>query len=95
MLDGLNKFAIARPNLDIKRSSFDRDSTYKTTFKAGDIVPVFCDEVYPGDTFNMKTSFVLRQYTPAVPVLDNAFIDFYYFYVPSRIIAPHNDYDWE
>lgn len=95
MLDGLNKFAIARPNLDFKRSAFDRDSTYKTTFKAGDIVPIFCDEVLPGDTFNLKTAFVLRQYTPAVPVLDNAFIDFMYFYIPSRIIAPHNGDDWE
>ena len=54
MLDGLNKFASIRPNLDIKRSRFDRDSTYKTTLKAGDIVPVFCDEVLPGDTFNLK-----------------------------------------
>lgn len=95
MLDGLNKFASVRPNLDIKRSRFDRDSTYKTTLKAGDIVPVFCDEVLPGDTFNLKTAFVCRMYTPVVPTLDNAFIDFYYFFVPNRIIAPYNGDDWE
>lgn len=95
MLDGLNKFASIRPNLDIKRSRFDRDSTHKTTLKAGDIVPVFCDEVLPGDTFNLKTAFVCRMYTPVVPTLDNAFIDFMYFFVPNRIIAPHNGDDWE
>ena len=95
MLDGLNKFASLRPNLDIKRSRFDRDSTYKTTLKAGDIVPVFLDEVLPGDTFNLKTAFVARMYTPVVPTLDNAFIDFMYFFVPNRIIAPHNGDDWE
>ena len=95
MLDGLNKFASLRPNLDIKRSRFDRDSTHKTTLKAGDIVPVFLDEVLPGDTFNLKTAFVCRMYTPVVPTLDNAFIDFMYFFVPNRIIAPHNGDDWE
>lgn len=95
MLDGLNKFTRATSDISIKRSRFDRDSSYKTTFKAGDLVPVFLDEVLPGDTFNLKTAFVLRQYTPVVPVLDNAFIDFYYFFVPNRIIAPWNGDDWE
>ena len=95
MLEGMNHFAKNPTTLKINRSAFNRPSTYKTTFKSGDLVPVFCDEVLPGDTFKLNPSFVLRNLTPLVPVMDNAYIDFYFFYVPNRIIAPWNMDDWE
>lgn len=95
MLDGLNKFAYNPVNLDINRSSFDRDSGYKTSMSSGKLVPVYLDEVLPGDTFVMDVSFVLRNLTPVVPVMDNSFIDIYFFFVPNRIIAPYNNDDWE
>lgn len=95
VIDGLNRFAKAIPGLNKRRSSFDRNSTHKTTFKEGDIVPIYLDEMLPGDTFNMKTSFVLRNLTPAVPVMDNAFIDIFYFFVPNRIIAPYFGDNWK
>lgn len=86
-LDGLNQFAHAPTNNVINRSRFDRSSSYKTTFNSGDLVPVFIDEVLPGDTFDLSTSFVCRGITPIVPVMDNSFIDFYYFYIPHRLVA--------
>lgn len=95
VIDGLNRFAKAIPGLSKRRSSFDRNSTHKTTFKEGDIVPIYLDEMLPGDTFNLKTSFVLRNLTPAVPVMDNAFIDIYYFFVPNRIIASQVGDNWK
>lgn len=95
MLEGMNHFAKNPTTIKINRSAFNRPSTYKTTFKSGDLVPVFCDEVLPGDTFKLNPSFVLRNLTPLVPVMDNAYIDFYFFYVPNRIIAPWNMDDWE
>lgn len=95
MLEGMNHFAKNPTTLKISRSAFNRPSTYKSTFKSGDLVPVFCDEVLPGDTFKLNPSFVLRNLTPLVPVMDNAYIDFYFFYVPNRIIAPWNMDDWE
>ena len=95
VIDGLNRFAKAIPGLNKSRSSFDRNSTLKTTFKEGDIVPIYLDEMLPGDTFNMKTSFVLRNLTPAVPVMDNAFIDIFYFFVPNRIIATQVGDNWK
>lgn len=90
MLDGLNRFVKAVSGANYNRSTFDRSHSYKTTFKAGDLVPVYLDEVLPGDTFKIDHRFVLRNLTPLVPVMDNAFIDFFFFYVPSRIIAPFN-----
>ncbi|MDY2640758.1 MAG: major capsid protein [Ligilactobacillus salivarius] len=95
MLEGMNHFAKNPTTIKINRSAFNRPSTYKTTFRSGDLVPVFCDEVLPGDTFKLNPSFVLRNLTPLVPVMDNAYIDFYFFYVPNRIIAPWNMDDWE
>lgn len=95
MLEGMNHFAKNPTTIKINRSAFNRPSTYKTTFLSGDLVPVFCDEVLPGDTFKLNPSFVLRNLTPLVPVMDNAYIDFYFFYVPNRIIAPWNMDDWE
>lgn len=95
MLEGMNHFAKNPTTIKINRSAFNRPSTYKTTFKSGDLVPVFCDEVLPGDTFKLNPSFLLRNLTPLVPVMDNAYIDFYFFYVPNRIIAPWNMDDWE
>lgn len=95
MLEGMNHFAKNPTTIKINRSAFNRPSTYKTTFQSGKLIPVFCDEVLPGDTFKLNTSFVLRNLTPLVPVMDNAYIDFYFFYVPNRIIAPWNMDDWE
>lgn len=95
MLEGMNHFAKNPTTIKINRSAFNRPSTYKTTFNSGDLIPIFCDEVLPGDTFKLNPSFVLRNLTPLVPVMDNAYIDFYFFYVPNRIIAPWNMDDWE
>lgn len=95
MLEGMNHFAKNPTTIKINRSAFNRPSTYKTTFNSGELIPIFCDEVLPGDTFKLNPSFVLRNLTPLVPVMDNAYIDFYFFYVPNRIIAPWNMDDWE
>ena len=73
-------------NLGISRSTFNRNFDHKTTFNAADLVPFYVDEVLPGDTHNVSTSFVLRMTTPLFPVMDNAFIDFTYFFVPKRIV---------
>lgn len=74
------------PNVDIPRSVFDRSSGLKTTFDAGLLIPVFLDEVLPGDTFNLRTSLFGRLATPLFPIMDNAYLDLHFFYVPNRII---------
>ena len=83
-----SRFALA-PQVDIQRSTFDRSSGHKTTFNAGKLVPIYVDEVLPGDTFEMKTSAIIRGSTPIFPVMDNANLDIYFFYVPNRLVWNH------
>lgn len=74
------------PHIDIQRSVFDRSSEHKTTFNAGKLIPIYIDEVLPGDTFTFDQAMVLRMSTPLYPVMDNSFLDVYYFFVPMRLV---------
>lgn len=74
------------PRANISRSSFRRDHGYKTTFDSGYLVPFFCDEVLPGDTFNLNVNMFSRLATPVVPVMDNIYMDTFFFFVPSRLV---------
>lgn len=74
------------PEMKASRTRFNRDQTILTTFDSGKLIPFYVDEVLPGDTFNVNTSAIVRMTTPKYPVMDDAFIDFYYFYCPNRIL---------
>ena len=74
------------PKAEIQRASFDRSHGYKTTFDAGWLVPVFVDEVLPGDTFTLNMSALARLATPLKPIMDNIFLDSFFFFVPNRLI---------
>lgn len=74
------------PNVQIQRSSFDRSHGHKTTFDAGYLVPVFCDEALPGDTFNLQMSAIARMSTPAFPIMDNMYLDSFFFAIPMRLV---------
>ena len=73
----------------MSRSRFDRSSSYKTTFNVGQIIPFYVDEVLPGDTFSIDTSKVVRMQTLLTPVMDDIFLDTYYFFVPNRLTWNH------
>jgi len=74
------------PKAQIPRSSFDRSSSLKTAFDAGLLVPIFVDEVLPGDTFNMSASLFGRLATPVKPLLDNLYIETQWFFCASRLL---------
>lgn len=75
------------PNVVKPRSVFDRSRTYKTTFNSGYLIPFYCDEVLPGDTIaNLRVTSFARLSTPIVPFMDNLWMDFHFFYVPSRLV---------
>ena len=74
------------PSAEIPRASFDRQFTHKTTFDAGYLVPVYVDEVLPGDTFNLKMTAFARLSTPINPIMDNMYLDSFFFFVPNRLI---------
>nr|UXQ87997.1 MAG: major capsid protein [Microvirus sp.] len=71
---------------EIQRSQFDRSCGLKTTFDAGLLIPIFCEEVLPGDTMNLKMHNVARLATPIFPIMDNVFLDTHFFFVPNRLI---------
>lgn len=77
------------PWIDIERSTFDRSSSHKTSFNVGELIPFYVDEVLPGDTFNVTTSIVARLQTLLTPIMDNMYLDTYYFFVPNRIVWNH------
>lgn len=82
---GRNRFAEV-PSAEIQRSRFDRSHGYKTTFDAGYLVPVFVDEVLPGDTFNLRMTAFARLATPLKPFMDNLTMESFFFFVPYRLV---------
>lgn len=77
------------PRADIHRSTFDRSHSIKTSFNVGDVIPFYVDEVLPGDSFDIKTSKVIRMPSLITPIMDNLYLDTYYFYVPNRLVWDH------
>lgn len=74
------------PQALVSRSKFDRSCTYKTSMNADYLYPVFFDEVLPGDTKELDTTFFGRLSTPFVPVLDNIWLDYQLWFVPYRLV---------
>lgn len=83
-----SRFAI-NPTVDIQRSKFNRDSSVKTSFNVGQLVPFYLDEVLPGDTFQIRTSLVARLQPLVTAPMDNLYLDTYYFFVPNRLVWEH------
>ena len=84
-----SRFALNPTNIDMSRSKFPRHSSVKFSFNVGDVVPFYVDEVLPGDTFNVKTSKVVRMQSLLTPIMDNIYLDYYFFFVPNRIVWDH------
>ena len=84
-----SRFAINPTNIDISRSRFKRPFDHKTSFNVGQIVPFYIDEVLPGDTAAVQTSRVIRMPSLLTPVMDDLFVDMYYFFIPARLCWTH------
>ena len=80
-----HQFAMV-PRADIPRSKFDVQSAHKTTIDSGYLVPVYVNEVLPGDTFNFKMTAFARMATPIYPIMDNMKLDSFFFFVPNRLL---------
>ena len=83
-----NHFSLT-PTVNIGRSKFDRSFDMKTTFNTGDLIPIYCADILPGDSIKMRMSEIVRMQTPIAPVMDNAYLDTYFFFVPNRLIWDH------
>jgi len=80
-----HQFAMV-PRADIPRSSFRMEHAHKTTFDAGYLVPVYVDEVLPGDSFSLSMTAFARLATPLFPLMDNMYLDSFFFFVPNRLL---------
>lgn len=77
------------PHAEIRRAKFQRDFNLLTTMNEGDLVPIYLDEVLPADTFKINLNALVRMATPLYPVMDNCYMDFYFFFIPSRLLWKH------
>ena len=93
-LEKLNRFADNPVNMNMKRTKFRRNHNNTITFNSGLLIPILFDEVLPDDSISLDVASVVRSITPAVPVMDNSFLDIYAFFVPNRL-ATVGDKDWQ
>lgn len=77
------------PAMYMRRTKFDRSHIYKTTFDSGKLIPVFVDEVLPGDTSKLSVKYFSRLATPVKPIMDNIYLDWFFFFVPNRLVWNH------
>lgn len=74
------------PSVKMARSMFDRSFTVKDTFDFDYLIPIFVDEILPGDTCRVNTSVFARLATQKVPIMDNMYVDYFFFFVPNRLL---------
>ena len=75
-----------QPDVELKRSKFEIPTGVKTTFDEGYLVPIYVDEVLPGDTISLELTPFIRMSTPIAPLMDNIKFDFFFFFVPNRLV---------
>lgn len=88
MIDNNSRFSY-NPSTNATRSRFDMSTSVKTSFDAAQLVPFYYEEVLPGDTFDLETNFICRMQTLLTPIMDDLYLDTFYFYVPNRIVWEH------
>lgn len=81
----VHQFAMI-PRADVPRSRFKIETSHKTAFDSGYLVPIFVDEVLPGDSFSLRMTAFCRLATPIFPFMDNLHLDSFFFFVPSRLL---------
>lgn len=77
------------PHANVPRARFKRDYSMLTTMNEGDLVPIYCDEMLPADTAKIDLNALIRMSTPLYPVMDNCYCDFYFFFIPARLLWEH------
>lgn len=81
-----SRFVSQVSEVNAQRSIFDLSSDHKTAINSGKIYPIYYRPTYPGDTFNVQASSLVRLVTPIVPIMDNVYVDLHAFFVPYRLI---------
>lgn len=74
------------PEANIQRSAFNRSHGHKTAIDADYLYPFYLDEALPGDTFNMRANLFARLATPIYPIMDNMYLETFFFACPMRLL---------
>lgn len=82
-----NTINIKAPGLN----KFDLSYTNNTTLNMGELVPVMCKDMVPGDKFRVRTSSFVRLMPLANPTFQNLRLYLHYYFVPNRLVWS----DWE
>lgn len=87
-----NEYFAKEPKVLVKRTKFQPPVFFhKTTFNNGDLIPIYSEEILPGDTLKLDLGSVVRMSTPVKPIMDNIFLDVFAFFIPNRLVWKH----WE
>ena len=73
------------------RSVFDLSYEKKLTCDMAQLIPVLCDEMVPGDFFQIGNQAVVRFQPLVAPILHEINMYVHYFFVPYRLLWD----DWE
>lgn len=83
------------PEIKIGRSKMVRPFTHTGSGDAALLLPIYVDNlIQPGDSVKMKFSSIIREMTPLVPVMDTAWADIMFFFVPKRLVWTHWENFW-
>lgn len=85
----LHAFSASPLDINVQRSTFSRRAERLTSFDAGKLIPLYVSEILPGDTVKMNVDFLCRSLTPLTPVMDRAYIDIHFYFVPNRLVWTH------
>ncbi len=85
----LHEFSRNPVDINVSRSTFSRRAERLTSFDAGKLIPLYVSEILPGDTVKMNVDFLCRSLTPLTPVMDRAYIDIHFYFVPNRLVWSH------
>lgn len=77
-----NSVPISKP----KRNLFNLSYSNRFSCKLGQLVPIFCKPVVPGDTFKVSSEIFIRTAPLVSPMYQEMKVYVHYFYVPNRLI---------
>lgn len=75
----------------LSRSKFNLSHEKKLSFNMGELIPIMCNEVVPGDKFRVNTELLIRLAPLISPMMHRVNVFTHYFFVPNRLIFD----EWE
>lgn len=82
MANIFNSIRLKRP----KRNVFNLSYENKLTMNMGELVPIMCMPIVPGDKFRVNTEALVRLAPLVAPMMHRVNVYTHYFFVPNRLV---------